>query len=236
MPLLDHFRPPLADRRDWHSFHNLWAGAIAVDLNARLPPDYFAEANVQFGIEIDVAVMEERQGGAAAGGWTPPAATAVIPFALETDVAEVRVFRQVGGRQLVGAVELVSPSNKDRPESRAAFVTKCEGYLRGGSGVIVIDAVTVRTANLHDALMAHLGHPQPVWGAGLYAVAYRSFGSNGDGQLVFWRHDLALGQPLPTLGLWLRGGPCVSLPLEDTYRQTCLGSRIPGPPSNGDAA
>ena len=58
MVLLDHFRSPLSDRRHWHSFHNAWATYLAEDLNQRLPQGYFAESNVQFGIEIDVAAFE----------------------------------------------------------------------------------------------------------------------------------------------------------------------------------
>ena len=59
MALQDHFRPPLSVRRHWHAFHNAWATYISSDLNQRLPEGYFAEANVQFGIEIDVATFEE---------------------------------------------------------------------------------------------------------------------------------------------------------------------------------
>src|SRR5437773_1619937 len=59
MALQDHFRPPLSMRRHWHAFHNAWATYIASDLNQQLPEGYFAEANVQFGIEIDVAAFEE---------------------------------------------------------------------------------------------------------------------------------------------------------------------------------
>jgi hypothetical protein len=33
MPLLDHFRPPLSQRRHWDSFHGAWAEAIAIALN-----------------------------------------------------------------------------------------------------------------------------------------------------------------------------------------------------------
>ena len=29
MPLLDHFHPPLSERRHWEAFHSRWAGAIA---------------------------------------------------------------------------------------------------------------------------------------------------------------------------------------------------------------
>jgi len=59
MPLLDHFHPPLSDRRHWHAFHNSWATYVSSQLNALLPEGYFAEANVQYGIEIDVATFEE---------------------------------------------------------------------------------------------------------------------------------------------------------------------------------
>lgn len=59
MSLQDHFHPPLSVRRHWHAFHNAWATYIASDLNQRLPEGYFAEPNVQFGIEIDVATFEE---------------------------------------------------------------------------------------------------------------------------------------------------------------------------------
>ncbi|HKB36942.1 MAG TPA: DUF4058 domain-containing protein, partial [Gemmataceae bacterium] len=85
MPLLDHFHPPLYPRRDWHSFHNLWAGFIAGSLNAALPDDYFAEPNVQFGIEIDVAAFEEvaaDRAGAGFESWDPgpPTVTVAIPL------------------------------------------------------------------------------------------------------------------------------------------------------------
>ena len=59
MTLQDHFGPPLGTRRHWHAFHNAWATYISSDLNGRLPEGYFAEPNVQFGIEIDVAAFEE---------------------------------------------------------------------------------------------------------------------------------------------------------------------------------
>lgn len=58
MGLHDHFRPPPGGRRHWHSFHNGWAFTIAARLNELLPAGYFAEGNVHFGIEIDVASFD----------------------------------------------------------------------------------------------------------------------------------------------------------------------------------
>src|SRR4051812_21532796 len=99
MPLLDHFHPPLSTRRHWHGFHNAWTTYIASDLNERLPQGYFAEPNVQFGIEIDVAAFDEtpltavgaslpaksKGSGDANLEWTPPAPTQTVPVTLTTD-------------------------------------------------------------------------------------------------------------------------------------------------------
>jgi hypothetical protein len=60
-PLQDHFHLSLSTRRHWHAFHNAWATYIASDLNTRSPEEYFAEPNVQFGIEIDVAAFAEGE-------------------------------------------------------------------------------------------------------------------------------------------------------------------------------
>ena len=72
MPLLDHFRPPLSDRRHSRSFHNSWATYLSSQLNSLLPPGYFAEANVRFGIEIDVATFEEPRSNTPGLNWNPP--------------------------------------------------------------------------------------------------------------------------------------------------------------------
>src|SRR5436190_3277853 len=89
MPLLDLFHPPLSERRHWHAFHNSWATYLSSALNARLPTGYFAEANVQFGIEIDVAAFAETPGGTTAPSeWTPPPPRRSVPVAMSGAVVE----------------------------------------------------------------------------------------------------------------------------------------------------
>jgi hypothetical protein len=61
MPLLDHFRGVQRERRNPSAFLSAWATFLASQINSMLPLGYFAESNVQFGIEIDVATMEERE-------------------------------------------------------------------------------------------------------------------------------------------------------------------------------
>ena len=220
MPLLDHFRPPWGDRRDWHSFHNLWAGFIAGDLNRRLPEGYFAESNVQFGIEIDVAAFEEPMSLPFGDRWTPPGPTMTIPFPVMTDSVEVLVYRSRGGQILAGAIDLVSPSNKDRPTSREAFVSKCETYLKSGLGLAVIDVVTELRANLHDDLMSRPLSPRDQQEGDLYLASYRAVERDGDAHLDIWLETLTIGEGLPILPFWIKGGLCFPIDLEETYHRT----------------
>src|SRR4051794_14870609 len=152
MDLRDHFHPPLSIRRHWHAFHNSWATYLSSDLNRRLPEGYFAEANVQLGIEIDVATFEEPGGTfpRGPGEWTPTVPARTIPLPIVTDVVEVLVYSGEGGPTLAGAIELVSPANKDQEAHRDAFTSKSVAYLQQGVGLVVADVVTDRKADLHD--------------------------------------------------------------------------------------
>src|SRR5262249_33979614 len=147
---LDHFHAPLSDLHHWESFHAAWATEIMRTLNRGvLPPRCFAETQVHLGsrVEIDVPTYDRGAepavpangpaGGAAVATWAPPATSLIMP-AVFPDEFEVQVFRSSGGATLVGAIELVSPGNKDRPETRRAFVAKCASYLHEGIGLIVV--------------------------------------------------------------------------------------------------
>jgi hypothetical protein len=241
MPLLDHFHPPLAGRRHWEGFHGWWAAEIAGRLNEKLPPEYFAEFQVTVGtrIEVDVATFtddgqaEEPQAAETATAvqtqvWAPPMPVAVVP-AIFPDDFEVQVFSSAAGPVLVAAIELLSPGNKDRDEARRAFVAKCAAYLQRGIGLVVVDIVTSRHGNLHDDLMAFLGHgaaapfPAPT---PLYATAYRPLHRQERNEIDLWREPLALGQPLPTLPLAVRGLGCLPIDLEATYTEARQRGRI----------
>ncbi|NJR68413.1 MAG: DUF4058 family protein [Synechococcales cyanobacterium CRU_2_2] len=194
MLLLDHFRPPLSTRRHWHSFHNAWATYLASDLNQRLPEGFFAEPNVQFGtevqfgIEIDVAAFEENSEAltltpslaspdASVPGWQPPTPTQTIAFESSDAIVEVSILGSEGGPNLRAAIELASPANKDRLQQRNAFVSKCETYLREGIGLVIVDVVTTRQANLHQELLERFAGGSAVGSANLQRIAPSSQGS-----------------------------------------------------------
>ncbi len=228
LSLLDHFHPPLSERRHWHSFHNAWATYLSSDLNQRLPEGWFAEANVQFGIEIDVAAFEEGDEPArSAPPCTPGSPTSIVPFAAATDVVEVLVYSREGGPTVVGAIELVSPANKDRAAHRRAFVSKCESYLCAGIGLLVVDVVTSRKKDLHRLLLRRVAKgagPRPA--RELYAVSYRPVEREGAPSLEMWEEALTLGAPLPEMPLWLKGWTCVATDLGATYERTCREQRL----------
>lgn len=238
MPLLDHFHPPLSTWRPWHSVHHAWCTKISDDLNARLPRGYVAMPNVQYNIEIDVATFEEGHRSGSAEVAQGASATAVVcrppmtfqslRFPLVTDVVEAVVYtEEEGGLTLAAAIELVSPANKDRPDHRQVFVSRCETYLQQGAGLMIVDIVAKYRANLHDELIERLDDPAARRiGEPLYVASYHPVTRQDDSCLDIWQQPLQIGQPLPTIPLWLKGGLCFDIDLQKTYEQTCLGLRI----------
>jgi Protein of unknown function (DUF4058) len=127
----------------------------------------------------------------------------------------------------VAVVEIVSPANKDRPEHRRAFVSKCAGLLREQVSVVIVDVVTTRTQSLYVELLDMIGHSDPAPTAPLYSVACRLTKRDKEWALETWPHALVLGQPLPTLPLWLADNLAVPLELEASYEQSCGILNIP---------
>jgi hypothetical protein len=244
MPLRDHFHPPVSRKASWEGFHGMWPAAIVQRLQAHLPEGYVAEPRVHSGarIEIDVATFEndevlfdgssDRNGGLSTAVWAPAAPT----LAIETDPPdydeyEVRIYDVGLGRQLVAAVEIVSPANKDRAEHRLAFATKCRALLQKGISVSIVDLVTERQFNLYTELLSLLGRSDPTFPdppAHIYAASCRWVQPGGKtARLEAWARPLVVGQPLPTLPLWLTGRLAVPLDLEASYEQACRDLRIP---------
>jgi hypothetical protein len=245
MPLLDHFHPPLDDEYPWDSLHSGWATRIADLLNERwLPPQFIAaeHTHAEASLEIDVATFARdaaRAGAPAADGggtatmappavWTPPAAEHTIP-ALFPDTFEVRIFQTRGGRTLVGAIELISPGNKDRADKRQAFAATCASYLHQGVSVLLIDIVTDRRANLHNETMRLLNAPPEVdfpAGVDLYAAAYRPVLRQERPEWDLWKAACAVGRPLPVLPLRLTGDLFVPVDFEAAYVEACRRRRL----------
>ena len=238
MPLRDHFRPPVSRQVSWEEIHGQWPARIVMQLKEQLPPDFVSGPKVHSGsqIEVDIATYErddsptgfssdDSGGGVATATWT----VAEPSVAVETEIPdydeyEVRIYDAERGRQLVAAIELVSPGNKDRPEKRNAFIGKCAALLQKGVAVSIVDVVTPRQFNLYAELLQFLGQADPTLGdpvPHLYAVSCRWRPRGTRMLLQTWSHPLTTGQPLPTLPLWLTGTLAVPLDLEQSYEQAC---------------
>ena len=234
MPLRDHFRPPTSRQISWEAVHGQWPARIVQELRERLPPGFSANPRVHQGsLEVDVAAYEhdplarafqDADGGVVATAVWAPATPGV---AVETEIPDqdeyqVRIYEAETDRRLVATIELVSPRNKDRPESRNAFVGKCAALLREGVAVSIVDVVTNRNFNLYTELLAFLGLSDPTLGEPppTYAASCRWLRTKKP-RLEAWAHALAPGQTLPTLPLWLTPRWAAPLDLESCYEKTC---------------
>lgn len=238
MPLRDHFRPPLDDITSWEGFHGGWPMVIVQQLRTQLPDGFVAEPRVHAGapVEVDVAAYErgaaapalgtaDESGGVATAVWAPAQPSLAIETTLpDYDEYEVRIYDTKRGRRLVAAIEIVSPANKDRPEHRNAFIGKCAGLLQKGVAVSIVDLVTVRHFNLYAEVLTFVGHRDPTLSdppPGTYAASCRWVKRERRTILEAWSNVLAVGQPLPTLPLWLTADRAVPLDLEASYERAC---------------
>lgn len=241
MPLRDHFRPPHSRLASWEEVHGMLPAVIVQVLYQTLPEGYVAAPRVHRGaqVEIDVATYEldperrsfldpprrEEGGGVATAKWAPPLPTLEIETELpEQDEYEVRVYDETLGRELVAAIEIVSPSNKDRPENRRAFVAKCAALLQKNVCVSIVDLITTRHFNLYADLLDLMGRVDPAFSPNppsIYAVTCRGRKSNPKTRLASWAYPLKVGEPLPNLPIWLTEETSVSLDLEASYEETC---------------
>ncbi len=235
MPLRDHFRPPLDDVHSWDELHGGWPMVIVQKLIEVLPEPYFAAPGVHLGTlyEVDIGPyrrpvaeandFDVAKGGVAVATYAPPKPTLTLePQLPNQDVYEVRIYDSRRNRHLVAAIEIVSPSNKDRPENRATFVAKAATLLKNNICVSIVDVVSTYDFNLYAELMSFLQSVDPALGSEpppMYAATLRMRYEDPRRMMDNWYHPLAIGQPLPTLPIWLKETWAISLEL--SYEETC---------------
>ncbi len=222
----------------------MWPASMVVQLSKILPDEFTDEPRVHLGtyFEIDVCAYEGDEpdmprmthggngGSVATATWAPPQPTLDVDTDLtEQYEYEVLVFDQSRGRQLVAAVEIVSPANKDRPENRQAFVAKCAALLQKRVCVSIVDLVTTRYFNLYTELLDLIHRSDPAFGPPpppTYAVTCRGHKVGVQPRFQTWAYPLVVGHKLPTLPIWLTDDLAVSLDLETSYEETCQVLRI----------
>jgi hypothetical protein len=239
MPLRDHFHSPINDRHRWDAVHGLWPGMMVRELFDRLPPGFQAEPQVHLGSggEVDIGTFEEN--ASQTPRWehpesetqASPTPTLVLETALsEQDEYQIRIYDEDRDRRLVATIELLSPSNKDRPASRELFLSKVTTLLQQNVAVTLVDLVTSRPANLYAQWLESMERSDPALGESppsIYVATMRAQKQvDRPRRVEAWFVALTLGQPLPTIPLWLGANQSVAYDLEPSYEETCRLLRI----------
>ena len=234
MPLLDHFHPPLSRTHPSRGFHGAWAAAMARLLNAGvLPPGYYAVPFLDRDgpVEVDVATFREfdpagRPGGVATLG-----------------PGRARVGgrrRMAGGRRRAGGG--VRRRRRPAADGRGGAGQPAEqgpaavaGGVRGQVRRLPAARVRIgRGGRGHDPPGRPPRRPPhrprgrggPGGAGGPSAVSYRAVGRDEEGRLLAWPAALEVGQPLPTVPLWLGADLAVPLDLEASHAAACVDLRI----------
>lgn len=234
MPLRDHFRPPVWNIASPDAVYALWLWAVIQELNKFLPDCYSAaprigspqapDADVPIYLgDSDSQPYSESDNGLP--GCVPPLPThtteAELPYG---NSYEVRIYDNRGGRRIVAMIALISPTNKDRPESRGAFVSKVNTLLKEHVCVSIVDIVTTTPSNLYVDLMTFAGRVDPNTEKGpshLYATTIRHRIVKQRDFVDSWHYPFEIGNQLPTLPIWLAKDQCVPLELEASYETAC---------------
>jgi hypothetical protein len=132
------------------------------------------------------------------------------------------------GMALVAVIEFISPSNKDREESRRQLVSKTQAYLNLGLGVILVDVVTNRQANLHNELVASLkGRAAARLPEGSpYVAGYKPNRESDKWIIDMWPYSVPVGSAFPPVPLALKNGPLISVDLETAYSEALIDHRL----------
>src|SRR5436190_11998636 len=172
MPLHDW-----TDERGWDSVHPLWLVYLVEWIRPRLPEGYKAflggvpALTVAGNAKPDVIL-----------GPAPPAEevatdTAILGPDLEASVAirldpQPAVHIDLHG-QLIAAIELVSPRNKDRDDAKETYSSRYLGYLRLGVHLMLVDVLPrPKGFSFSDAITIGLGMELPPLPPP-FAAAYR---------------------------------------------------------------
>jgi hypothetical protein len=219
------------DERRWDGLHLLWLAQLLDGIQPRLPPGFRAYVSSVPALTLDA--INGKPDVTVLGWRSPPNEAAPSgSAALAPDRETVATFTLDPQRaihvnwhgQLIAAIEVVSPRNKDRLNARARYTRRYLGYLWQGVHLMLIDVFSQPAGfSFADAISADLGLGEPATPPP-HAISYRVDGpvprdQEMGTQIAIWRRLLGVGQPLPELPLALDVDQAVVIDLETTYHQ-----------------
>jgi len=228
MPIHDWSR---VDAGIFHDFHQAWTIAIRDALNGGgLPPGYFAMAEqIISGPIPDVVVLQKRttptqspnNGGGIALADAPPRTRYTTSAEIDPYVAKANILaikHRLG--HTVAVIEIISPGNKSSQHAIRSLVEKSYDLLCSGVNLLVVDLFPPSRRDpqgIHKAIWDEiLDEPfelppdKP-----LTIAAYMG----GEIKRAYVE-PVAVGDPLPSLPIFLDSRIYVPAPLESTYQST----------------
>ena len=214
----------------YHHFHDSWIMRLIDALNAgRLPTGHFAISDYHVdGWALDVVTLLARsrptEGPASQGGVAvaerPPQVRTVLRAESEAGAYARRANRiavKTKSGTFVSIIEIVSPGNKDRPNSVNQFVSKVRDFLRRGIHVLFVDPIPL---GKHDPDGLHAA----VWSVWTDAPDDRpadkpltAASYDAGNPFVAYVEPIAVGDALPEMPLFLEPGVYIPCPLEESY-------------------
>jgi hypothetical protein len=214
------------DDRGWDSLHLVWQNQLLDWVQPRLPEGYRAYLGSVPALTIDIPNGRPDLG---VRQWLPEVpTTSTETVTAEPDTETIATFTLDTQRaihidlqgQLIAAIELVSPRNKDRPAARDRYLGRYLGYIHRSIHLLLVDVLPRPTGfSFADAIATNLildqqPCPPP------FAVSYRVGEPVPEGTLVaVWRRPIHIGERLPTLALALNVKQSVPIDLEHTYNE-----------------
>ncbi len=227
MPLHDW-----TDERGWDRVHPLWLTYLLEYVQERLPEGYKAFLGSVPSLAVDASHgkpdVSVRQWGQQVVAEAAASSTRVLEPDLEASVVirldPQRAVHIAYHGQLIAAIEVVSPRNKDRADAKETYSNRYLGYLRLGVHLMLVDVLPrPKGFSFSDVITNSLGlalTPLPPPFAGAYRVGEVVPVGDDMGSLVgLWRRSLQIGQPLPKLPLPLSVHRAIEIDLEETYHR-----------------
>ncbi len=228
------------DERGWDSVYPILMTYLIEWLRPRLPEGYKAFLG---GVPALTVASVNGRPDVGVRKWGPElpekeeanTATALAPdqeLNVSIRLAPERAIHIDYSGQLVAAIELVSPRNKDRTDAKEIYTNRYLGYLCLGVHLLLIDVLPrPRGFSFADAITTALGvdlPPMPAPFAAAYRVGEVVPVDDEMGSLLgVWRRTLKASEALPLLPLPLSVHQSVMIDLEQTYQRAAEQAYLP---------
>jgi hypothetical protein len=211
---------------DFHDFHQSWTVEIRNALNlGLLPPDYMAMVEQVVGQPIpDVVTLQTRRSPGSSGGVAvqeaPPTARLMARFEKAVYARKKnRVIIRHGRGKVVAIIEIASPGNKSSKHALSMFVEKAYDVLSQGIHLLVIDLFPPTPRD-------PLGINKAIWDVfgdepfDLPPDKPLTVGAFTGGEIPeAYVEPLGVGDPLPSMPIFLTEDHYIPAPLESTYME-----------------